>query len=165
MLCGVGFRRLTMWQQMDSHLSLVQVSANRTSRSERAWVLGCSESTVMIRNPCLVNASFASEGRPGVDMMTSGCLDPTRLKLSFNTRAAGKYEFLVRRVTYAFLDPIQMAESRSRNADRSRVLQGMDLGWVGHLRRNSNSDENLLPTPVNTKCTPPPPDIRSSASL
>jgi hypothetical protein len=67
---------------------------------------GCNESTVMILNPRLVNASLASEGRLGVAMMTSGYLDPARLKLSFSTRAAGRYELLERRVTYAFLDSI-----------------------------------------------------------
>ena len=70
--------------------------------------LGCSGPTVTIRNPRLVSASFVSDGKLGVDMMTSGCFDPTRFKLSFNTRAAGKYELFVRRVTYAFFDSIQM---------------------------------------------------------
>ena len=117
MPCGVKFRHLTEKQQMHSHVSLVQVSANRASRSERTCVLGsgCSESTVTIRNPRLVNTSFASDGKLGVDMMTSGCLDPTRAKLSFNTRAAGKYELFVRRVTYAFFDSIQMVKLQSRN--------------------------------------------------
>ena len=44
----------------------------------------------MIFNPCLVNASLASEGKLGVDMMTSGYLEPARFRLSFSTRAAGK---------------------------------------------------------------------------
>ena len=68
--------------------------------------MGCSESTVRTFNPCLVNASLASEGKLGVDMITSGYLDPACFKLSFNTRAAGRYEFFVRSVTYAFLDSI-----------------------------------------------------------
>lgn len=91
-----------------SHLSLVHVSANRASRSERVWVFGagCSKFTVMISNPCLVNASLASEGKLGVDMITSGYLDPACFKLSFNTRAAARYELFVRSVTYAFLGPI-----------------------------------------------------------
>ena len=67
---------------------------------------GCSELTVTISSPCLVKASLASGGKLGVDMMTSGYFDQTPFKLSFSTRAAGKYEFLVRRVTYAFFDPI-----------------------------------------------------------
>ena len=90
------------------HLSLVHVSTNRASRVERAWVfgVGCSESTVTISSPCLVNASLASEGELGVDMMTSGYLDLACFRLSFNTRAAARYELFVRSVTYAFLDPI-----------------------------------------------------------
>lgn len=90
------------------HLSLVHVSVNRASRGERVWVFGAgrSESTVTISNPCLVNASFASEGKLGVDMMISGYLDLACFKLSFNTRAAARYELFVRSVTYAFLNPI-----------------------------------------------------------
>jgi hypothetical protein len=68
--------------------------------------VGCSGLTVVVSILCLVRASFASVGKLGVVMMTSGYLDPTRCKLSFSTRAAGKYEFFVRSVTYAFLGPI-----------------------------------------------------------
>lgn len=105
--------------QAFTHLSLVQVSANRTSRSERVWVLGVgfSESTVTISNLCLVSASLASKGKLGVDIITSGYLDPVCFKLSFNTRAAAKYEFFVRSVTYAFL---------------GTIFSG--LGWMGRPR-------------------------------
>ena len=68
--------------------------------------MGCSESTVTISNPCLINASVASGGKLGVDMITSGYLDPACFKLSFNTRAAATYEFFVRSVTYALLGSI-----------------------------------------------------------
>lgn len=103
------------------HLSLVQVSANRTSRLERTWVLGvgCSELTVMTSTPSLLRASFASAGKPGVDMITSEYLDPARFKLSFSTRAAGRYEFLVRSVTYAFLGAIF-------SDDKASVLRAME---------------------------------------
>ena len=67
---------------------------------------GCNDSTVIIFNLCLVSTSLDSEGRLGVVMITSGYLDPTRLKLSYSTRVAGRYEVLVRRATYAFLDSI-----------------------------------------------------------
>ena len=67
---------------------------------------GFNKSTGTISNPCLVNASLVSKGKLGVDMITSGYLEPACFRLSFNTRAAGKYELFVRSVTYAFLDSI-----------------------------------------------------------
>lgn len=116
------------------------------------WVfgLGCSGSTVRTFNPCLSSTWFVSDGKLGVDMMTRGYLDPTRFKQSFSTKAAGKYEFFVRRVTYAFLGSIQI------------LVIGVDLetdqfvlAKIGYLRRDSNSYPNLIPTLVNTKSTLP----------
>lgn len=91
----------TKEQGNPAYLSLVRTSANRSSRWERLGVFGSgrSKSTVITSNPCLTNASFVSEGKFGVDIMTRGYLDPTNLRLSFSTRVPGKYEFFVRSVT------------------------------------------------------------------
>jgi hypothetical protein len=104
---GCEVRHPTRGSSTPTHLSLDHASANRISRLERVWVFGgCSESTVTISNPFLASASRDSKGKLGVAIMTSGYLDPTRCRLSFSTRAAGKYEFFVRSVAYAFFDPI-----------------------------------------------------------
>ena len=123
------------------HLSLVHVSVNRTSRGERVWVFGVgfSESTVTTSSPCLVNASFASEGVLEVDMMTSGYLDLACFKLSFNTRAAARYELLVRSATYAFLNPI---------SDLGRSVKVASEEWILNLRKTISviSDQFRTPT-------------------